>query len=67
LYIEIYWSEVEAIKKYYWRVFNEKKSPINIISPNCFQLNHMKNGNKDSSSSHQRLILRVEKPVEVPI
>jgi hypothetical protein len=36
----------------FWRMFNFilKKSLKSIISPICFQLNCMENGNKDSSS-----------------
>jgi hypothetical protein len=36
------------------------ESPKNIISPPCFQLNHMENGNKDTSPE---LILKVQKLV----
>jgi hypothetical protein len=43
---------VEAVSKYYWRVLNVhlKRPPRSIVSPICFELNRMENGNKDSSS-----------------
>jgi hypothetical protein len=53
LFQEIYWGVVEAILKYYWRVFScdlEEISMVSIIFPICFQLNRVENGNEDSSS-----------------
>jgi hypothetical protein len=51
-FIEIYWSLVEAILIYYWRVLSMiwKKSSTSFISPIYFWLNHRENGNEDSSS-----------------
>jgi hypothetical protein len=37
-----------------------------IITPNCFQLNHMKNGNKDSSSSTSEAHLKSWKTIRGP-
>jgi hypothetical protein len=59
----IYCSVVEASLKYYWRMLNVimNKSPISIIYPICFQLNHGKMAN---AITHQR-ILKVKNPAEV--
>jgi len=55
---------VEPILKYYWRALNVilNKSPINIISPICFQRNCGENGKYKISL---KTILKVKKPVEV--
>jgi hypothetical protein len=52
LFIEIYWSVVEAMLHYNWRVLNcnFEESPISIISIICFQLKRAENGIKDSLS-----------------
>jgi hypothetical protein len=60
------WSVVEAILKYYWRVFNVvvKKSPKRIIFQIRFQLITWK---ITIRTAHLRLILKVQKPGEVPL
>jgi hypothetical protein len=52
LFQEIYWGVVEAILNIIGEclVVIWKKSPKSIISPICFQLNGVENGNEDSSS-----------------
>jgi hypothetical protein len=59
-FIEIYLSLVEAILIYYWRVLSMiwKKSSTSFISPI---------GKMAMRTAPQRLILKVQKPVEVPI
>jgi hypothetical protein len=58
LFIETYWSIVEAMIKYFWSAVDVilKKSPISIISPKCFEHNCGKNSaNKIIKKSSEKL------------
>ncbi len=67
LFIEIYWSVIEGILKYYCRQFNCDFEEISnkYYSPKCFHLNRWENGK--CVLVHQRNIIEVQNPVEILI
>jgi hypothetical protein len=66
LFIDIYWSVGEAILKWYWReLYCDLNTFLTVImSPRCFHLNAWKIAIR---TAQRRLILKVQKPVEVHI
>jgi hypothetical protein len=64
MFIEICWRVVQAILKYYWRMFNVivMKSPMNYISLIYCSLT---TGNMVNTIAHQRTILKGKNLVEV--
>ncbi len=66
LFIEIYWSLVGFILKYYWRVLNMilQKSPISIISSICFQFNRGENGHYNGQQLIKETTLKLKKLVQ---